>query len=60
MSSEGPFRKGKKAMFNTVSVKQRTKPDETAVRGVTKKWVCSEFQCFTLEEWEERFINGFE
>lgn len=36
MSSEGPFRKGKKAMFNAVSVNQRTKPDETAVQGATK------------------------
>lgn len=40
MSSEGPFRKGRKAMFNAGSVKQRTKPDEAAVQGVTKNWDC--------------------
>lgn len=59
MSSEGPFRKGKKVMFNTGSVRQRTKPDEAAAQGATKNWDCKVFQCFTLEEWEERFLAGF-
>lgn len=60
MSSEGPFRKGKKAMFNAGSVMQRTKPDEAAVQGSTKNWDCYAFQCFTLEEWEEWLLTDFE
>lgn len=47
-------------MFNAGSVKQRTKPDEAAARGATKNWDCSAFQCFALQEWEERFFAGFE
>lgn len=35
-SSEGPLRKGKKAMFNAGSVMQRTELDEAAVQGSTK------------------------
>lgn len=47
-------------MFNTGSVRQRTKPDEAAAQGATENWDCKVFQCFTLEEWEERFLAGFE